>query len=519
MFKQLLKSTAITGAMTFLSRVLGFVRDIIIARYFGASVASDAFLVAFKIPNFLRKLFAEGAFSQAFVPVLSEYKVKQSDDEVQSLIDHVSGYLSLILLIITVIAIIAAPVIIMISAPGYVGLEDGRYKMSYEMLRITFPYLFLISLTALGGAILNTYGRFAVPAFAPVLLNACMILSSILLSEYFVVPIYALAVGVALGGVAQLLFMVPFLKKLGKLPRPRFSRKHKGVKKIIKLIIPALFGVSVSQINLLLDTMIASFLEVKSVTWLYYADRLLEFPLGIFGVALATVVLPSLSQDNAAKDSKSFSLKLDWSLRVVLLIATPAALGLFLLAQPMLITLFQYGQFTLEDTSMSSWALKAYSLGLLAFIFIKVLANGYYSRQDTKTPVKIGIIAMIVNMVLNLLIVGLMVYFDFVAPHTGLAIATTGSAIINAWLLYRGLKKQGVYSINSDWNMYVLKIFIALVAMGFTIIMLSPDVNQWHQWDAMDRSLNLTVIIFASMISYFITAFVLRIKFLKIKEI
>ena len=512
MSKQLFKSTLVTGSMTMLSRILGFVRDIIVAKTFGTSVATDAFFVAFKIPNFLRRLFAEGAFSQAFVPVLSEYKTTKSKQETKDLIDNVAGTLATILLVVTLLAIIIAPIIIMIFAPGYLNASDNRFEYATDMLRITFPYLFLISLTALGGAILNTHRRFAVPAFLPVLLNVSLILSAVYLSPLMSVPIYALAIGVTLGGLAQLMFMLPFLRKIKSLPSLKLKRGHKGVRKIYRLIIPMLFGASISQLNILLDTVIASFLEARSISWLYYADRLLEFPIGVFGVALATVVLPSLSKDHAKKDLASFKAKTDWSLRLVLIFTMPAALGLLLLAQPLLITLFQYGEFSLVDTQMSAYALQAYSIGLIAFIAIKILANGYFSRQDTKTPVKIGIIAMLTNMVFNLVFVGFMIYYDFVAPHAGLALATTCSAIINASLLYRGLAKAKIYQFDKSWLWFVVKIIIAAVAMTLVVSNLNSEPDLWINLIVSDRIIKLTLLIVVAMIVYFASLLILKVK-------
>ena len=519
MDKAFLKSSSIVTVMTFLSRVLGLVRDYFIARYFGANGFTDAFLVAFKIPNFLRRLFGEGAFSQALVPILAETKANHDEEEVQNVINHIGTKFLTILIVITIISVVLAPLVILVFAWGfYFDADPTKFDLASSMLRITFPYLLLISLTAFAGSILNTYDKFAVPAFTPVLLNISMILSAVYLSQYLETPIMALAWGVLIGGVVQLLFQIPFLIKIKKLPHLTRG-DHPSVKTLKKRMLPALFGVSVSQINLLLDTIIASFLISGSISWLYYADRLIEFPLGVFGVALATVVLPSLSQDHATDNTKAFAKKIDWSLRVVLLMAAPAAVGLFLLAEPMLITLFEYGEFNTQDTSMSGWALKAYSLGLLAFIFIKVLANGYFSRQDTKTPVKIGIIAMVVNMGLNLLFVLPMIYYDFVAPHMGLALATTGSAIVNAVLLYRGLSRQGVYTIDNSWLRYALKITVALFAMGLCIALLNPSLTEWHGLGASQRVLQLSGIILAAIGIYFVALASMNIHFWKIKDL
>jgi putative peptidoglycan lipid II flippase len=455
----------IVSLMTMLSRVLGLVRDIVFARYFGAGGVMDAFVVAFKIPNFLRRLFAEGAFSQAFVPVLSERRSNGSELEVRQLTDAVAGTLGGVLLLVTVIGVVAAPLFIMLFAPGFVG-ESDRFELATGMLRITFPYLLLISLTAFAGGILNTYSRFAIPAVTPVFLNLSMIAAAIWLSPMMEVPVTALAWGVLVGGVVQLLFQIPALLKLGMLPRPRFRWHDSGVRKIIKLMIPTLFGASVAQINLLLDLVIASLITAGSMSWLYYSDRLMEFPLGVFGIALSTVILPKLSGHFAEENHEAFNRTMDWALRLVVLIALPASAGLFLLAEPMLALLFQRGEFTAYDVDMAAVSLMAYSLGLVGFILVKVLINGYFSRQDTRTPVKYGLVAMVSNMGLNILFVGLMVQAEYGAPHAGLALATAGSSLLNAWLLYRGLQQRQVYRPLAGWRHHLLQVVLALTAMS-----------------------------------------------------
>ena len=390
--------------MTMLSRVLGLVRDMVIARYFGAGAGADAFFVAFKIPNFLRRLFAEGAFAQAFVPVLSSYRQQESITEVRRLVNAVAGVLGLVLLGVTAVAMLGAPLLTAVFAPGFLD-DDLKFGLASDMLRITFPYLLLVSLTAFAGSILNSYDRFAVPAFTPVLLNLAMISAAIFLSPLMETPVIALAWGVFIAGALQLFFQLPFLMQLGLMPRPKVDYRHEGVRRIMKLMVPALFGVSVSQINLLLDTVLASFLQTGSVSWLYYSDRLSELPLGVFGIAIATVILPSLSRKHAAESADQFAATLDWAVRAVLLIGLPAALALALLAEPLIATLFHYGEVTDRDVTMAAQSLRAYSAGLLAFMLIKVLAPGYFARQDTKTPVKIGIIAMVANMAFNLALI------------------------------------------------------------------------------------------------------------------
>lgn len=495
MSKKLVKSTATVSGMTLLSRVLGFIRDMVVARIFGAGEVTDAFFVAFKIPNFLRRLFAEGAFSQSFVPVFSEYKTQREHEEVKRLADDVVGVFGLILFIITLIGVIAAPVLIAIFAPGFLD-EPRKYALASDMLMLTFPYIFFISLTAFAGGILNTYGRFAVPAFTPVLLNLVLIACAVWLAPQMDEPIMALAWGVFIAGAAQLLFQLPFLARLKLLPRPRFNRKNEGVQRIKTLMIPAIFGSSVAQINLLLDTLIASLLITGSVSWLYFADRLVEFPLGILGIALATVILPSLSKQHAAASPQQFSQTLDWALRLVLVVGTPAMVGLFVLAGPMLATLFQYGEFGAHDVEMSAQALMAYSVGLMGFILVKVLAPGYFARQDTKTPVKIGIIAMVANMVMN-------VIFVFPLAHAGLALATSLSAFLNAYLLYRGLRRDEVYKPEAGWLKLSMQVLLANSLMAALLWWGAGDLQQWFAWGGMERVLQLGLWVALGAVVYF----------------
>jgi len=499
----LFKSTAVVSAMTLLSRILGFVRDMMFARIFGAGEGTDAFFVAFKIPNFLRRLFAEGAFAQAFVPVLSEYKQNGSRDALKLFIDRTGGTLAVVLMIVTILGVISAPILIMLFAPGFLW-QGNRYDLTVEMLRITFPYLFFISSTAFAGSILNTFGRFAVPAFTPVFLNICMISAALWLAPLMSEPIVALAWGVFIAGGVQLAFQFPVLLRLGLLPRLQFGFKDPGVRRIIHLMLPAIFGVSVTQINLLFDTLIASFLVTGSVSWLYYSDRLVEFPLGIFGIALATVILPRLAKNHAAKDTRAFSSALDWSLRWVLVIGVPSSLGLLLLAEPVLATLFQYNEFSVNDVQMAGLSLMAYSTGLVGFILVKVLVPGFTSRQDTRTPVRFGIIAMISNMMLNVLLV-----FQF--AHAGLALATSLSAFLNAFLLLRRLLKQGAYLPGSGWRTFFLRIVLANSAMA-CVLCLWVDPSLWYGWGVLDRVTNLFVWIFVGMSVYVIGLLVVGIR-------
>ncbi|WP_372831072.1 murein biosynthesis integral membrane protein MurJ [Pontibacterium sp.] len=484
----LLRSSGVVGIMTMLSRILGLVRDVVVANYFGASGSADAFFVAFKIPNFLRRLFAEGAFSQAFVPVLSEYRTQRDHLAVKALIDRVAGTLGATLITVTLIAMLGAPLLTALFAPGFYMAGGEKFELAASMLRITFPYLLLISLTAFAGAILNSYERFAVPAFTPVLLNVTLISSAVFLSPLFDPPILALAWGVMIAGVVQLVFQLPFLARLRLLPCPVVDRTDEGVRRILKLMLPALFGVSVTQINLLLDTVLASFLQTGSVSWLYYSDRLAELPLGVFGIAIATVILPSLSRKHATKSAEHFSHTLDWAMRMVLLIGMPAAVALFILAGPMIVTLFHYGALNDRDVHMASMSLQAYACGVMAFMLIKVLATGYFSRQDTKTPVKIGIQAAIANMVLNLILIGPL-------QHVGLAAATSMSAFLNAGLLLHGLLRAGVFQWQPGWSIILFRLVLANAAMGAVLLWLAGDLQQWLEWGVMDRAWNMGVLV------------------------
>ena len=487
--------------MTFLSRLLGLARDIVIARFFSASDAADAFFVAFKIPNFLRRLFAEGAFSLAFVPVLTEYRNNYTAAQTRDLIDRVAGTLGFILLLLSLFGVIASPLLIGVFAAGFID-QPAKFDLTADMLRITFPYILLISMTAMSGGMLNTWKRFAVPAFTPVLLNLSMIGCAVYLSPRLDLPITALAWGVLIAGVAQLLFQLPFLYREGLLPRPKWGWRHEGVQKIIRLMIPALFGSSVAQINLLFDTFIASFLVTGSVSWLYYSDRLLEFPLGVFGIALATVVLPNLSEAHYKKGATHFNDTLRWAIQLSLLIAVPATFGLFLLAQPILATLFQYGAFSANDSIMAAYSLMAYSLGLPAFILIKILASGFYARQDTRTPVRIGVQAMIFNMLLNVVFVVWMVQSGFIAPHVGLALATTASAYFNAYRLARELRRDAILGPVETFSLPLLKILGACIAMGLLIHFMLPNVDLWSELRWFGRLRELAILILPAILFY-----------------
>ena len=496
----LLRSSAIVGGATLLSRVLGLVRDVVLANVIGANGNADAFFVAFKIPNFLRRLFAEGAFAQAFVPVLADTREKGGVAAVRELVDRVAGVLGGTLLLLTLLTILASPLVATVFAPGFLR-DPAKLALTGDLIKITFPYLLLISLTGFAGAILNSYQRFAVPALTPVLLNLSLIAAALWLTPNFQEPAFALALGVLIAGFAQLLFQVPALAGIDLLPRPRWAPRHEGVKRILVLMVPALFGVSVSQINLLLDTVLASLLPTGSVSWLYYSDRLTELPLGVFAIAIATVILPTLSGQRARADDPAFSDTLSWAIRSVLLIAIPATVALAFLAEPLLISLFQYGAFGASDRVMAAVSLQAYALGLGAFMLVKVLAPGFYARQDMKTPVRIGIIAMGTNMVLNLaFVLPLMWWFNI--GHAGLALATSVSAWLNAGLLYRGLRRDEVLKITGFPLAWTMRIVVAVLLMTLVLWGITPEIRLWEQWDAWQRGSRLLGVCLGGLLTY-----------------
>ncbi len=482
----LIPSLVKVSGNTLLSRLLGFVRDLVMAQLFGADGKTDAFLVALKIPNFFRRLFAEGAFASAFVPVLMEYRVKRGFGELKALVDNLAGSLGVTLLLMTLIGVAGAPLFILLFAPGFSG-EGAKMALAVESLRLTFPYLLFISLTAFAGGILNIYNRFGIPAFTPVLLNLSIIGCAFWLSPRLAEPILALAWGVLIAGVAQLTLQLPFLNKLGLMPRPRPDFRDPGVRRVLHLMLPALLGVSVIQVNLLLNTLMASFLPSGSISWLYYSDRLMEFPLGLLGVALGTVILPNLSRRQAEGSTDGFSRTLDWGLRLVLLLGLPAGIGLLLLAEPIMATLFQSAAFDAQDVVMAGRGLMAYSLGMVGFILIKVLAPAYFARQDTRTPVKIAVRALILNIVLNIALM-------LPLAHAGLALATTVSASVNAWLLYAGLRREGIYQPLPGWRTRFLRVSVACLLMGFSLWFGSALAGEWLElarWDKIWRLLSI----------------------------
>ena len=497
--------------MTFLSRLLGLVRDMVTANLLGAGAAADVFFFANKIPNFLRRLFAEGAFAQAFIPVLTEVEAEGDKPSLRLFIARTAGTLGTIVTIVSLLGVIGSPVLAALFGTGWFidylqgGGSAEKFELASAMLKITFPYLWFITFVGLSGAILNTLNRFAVAAFTPVLLNVVIISCAIFFADAFQEPAYAMAWGVFIGGAVQLLFQIPFLARAGVLVKPTWGWRDPKVTKVRKLMLPALFGVSVSQINLLLDTLIASFLVTGSISWLYYSDRLLEFPLGLFGIAIATVILPTLSRDFVADKPEQFSANMDWAVRMVSLLGIPAAAGLIILAEPLLLVLFQRGAFTPETATFASYSLIAYATGLLSFMLVKVFAPGFYSRQNTKTPVKFGIWTMAANMVFNLI---------FAVPfgYIGLAMATALSGTLNAVLLYQQLHRDGVYRFSSATVRFLLRVLLATTVMVGLLIWLTPPITDWYQFDTLQKIWQLMLLIGIGGTGFVISALLLGIR-------
>lgn len=500
----LLKSLAAVSSMTMFSRVLGFARDAIVARIFGAGMATDAFFVAFKLPNLLRRIFAEGAFSQAFVPILAEYKSKQGEDATRVFVSYVSGLLTLALAVVTVAGMLAAPWVIMVTAPGFADTAD-KFALTSQLLKITFPYILLISLASLVGAILNTWNRFSIPAFAPTLLNISMIGFALFAAPYFNPPVLALAWAVTVGGVLQLVYQLPHLKKIGMLVLPRINFHDAGAMRVVKQMGPAILGVSVSQISLIINTIFASFLASGSVSWMYYADRLMEFPSGVLGVALGTILLPSLSKSFASGNHDEYNRLMDWGLRLCFLLALPSAVALGILSGPLTVSLFQYGKFTAFDALMTQRALIAYSVGLIGLIVVKVLAPGFYSRQDIKTPVKIAIVTLILTQLMNLAFIGPL-------KHAGLSLSIGLAACLNASLLYWQLRKQKIFTPQPGWMAFLLRLVVAVLVMSGVLLGMLHIMPEWSLGTMPWRLLRLMAVVLAGIAAYFAALAVLGFK-------
>lgn len=490
----LLKSFAVVSTITFCSRVLGFVRDTIVARMFGVGFETDAFFVAFKLPNLLRRIFAEGAFSQAFVPILTEYKNQKSENDTRLLIAWISGLLTLVLAVVTLIGILTAPWIILITAPGFTKSYD-KFVLTYSLLRITFPYIFLISLTSMVGAILNTWNLYSVPAFAPTFLNISMIISSLFAAPYFNPPILALAWSIIIGGILQFFYQLPFLKKIGMLVLPRINIYDIGIWRILKQMVPAIIGVSAGQISMIVNTMFTSFLVSGSVSWMYYADRLMEFPSGVLGVALCTILLPSLTKSISNKKYSEYSILMDRGLRLCLILSAPSAVILGCLSQPLTIVLFQYNKFTAFDVMMTHKILVSYSMGLIGLITVKVLATGFYSLHDMKTPVKTAIITLLLTQLFNLICIGPL-------KHVGLSLSISLSASCNAFMLYFQLRKKKLYIPQPGWVGFVIKITIAILVMIMVLMSIIAIMPEWQIGTMFSRLFRLSILISIGTIIY-----------------
>lgn len=463
------KTLATVSGMTMLSRITGLAREILFARAFGASAYTDAFNVAFRIPNLLRRLFAEGAFSQAFVPILAEYKNQKGEAATKNLVDHVATVLIWVMLATTLVGILATPVIVYFIATG-LKYNQSAFDAGVVMTRIMFPYIGFMAFVALAGGILNTWREFKIPAFTSVLLNVSFIIASLFVAPYLQQPIYAMAFAVFVGGILQVMLQIPALIKIGMLPRlywnPMIGLQDEGVRRVLKKMGPAVFAVSAAQISLMINTNIASRLAHGSVSWLSYADRLMEFPTALLGVALGTILLPSLSNAYAENDMVEYSALLDWGLRLTFLLALPCAVGLATLSEPLTATLFHYGKFDSVSVAMTAHALVAYGVGLIGLILVKILAPGFYAKQDIRTPVKIAIGVLIATQLMNYLFV------PWIA-HAGLALSIGLGACLNASFLFWGLRRRNIYVPRPGWGMFLAKLAGALILLALAAIIVS----------------------------------------------
>lgn len=513
------KNTAVVSIFTMISRVFGYIRDAAIFIFISNSNgALDAFFVAFKIPNFFRRIFGEGALSTAYVPVLSDYKNNDKGKDLKEFINASITYLSIILLIISIIGVAITPILIYFIAPGFVYAESGQYELSYNLLRITFPYMFFICLTAVSSSILNCHEKFSIPAFTPAILNIILIISVLFFSTNFNEPVYALAWGLLFAGIVQLIFVLYPLVKMGLFPKVSFNKNHPGIKKIKELMLPVIFGSSVTQINLIFDTIIASFLITGSISWLYMSDRFIELPLALFGISIATVLLPKLSEYYNNSDRESYNSTINWGLKLSVLISIPTSIGLILLAKPIIITLLQYREFSPNDVSMTSLSLVAFACGLPGMIGAKILITNYYSQKNTRYPVKAAVISVIANFVMNLTFVYYLISSDFKGAHVGLALATSVSAYINFILLFSNAIKTKILEIDKSIFIIILKTVLSSIVMILFILYFDLNMHTWINLNLLERISRLAMIISLASLIYFTLLYLLKISPKKIKK-
>ncbi len=521
------------GSMTMISRVFGLLRDVVISSVFGANAATDAFWVAFRIPNFMRRLFAEGSFTTAFVPVFTQIKETRPHADLKTLISRTAGTLGGVLLVIVGVGMIFTPQVALLFSPG-AAHDPQKLDLTIQLLRLTFPFLMFVSLTALAGGALNSFNRFGMPALAPVILNICMIAGALWLSPLLQTPILALGWAILFGGVVQLLFLLPQLARLDLLALPRWGWGHPDVRKVMRLMVPTLFGSSVAQINLLLDTVIASLLIAGSQTWLSQADRFLELPLGVFGIALGTVILPTLSRHHVNTDHAGFSKALDWGLRTTLMIAVPAMLGLMLLSRPLVATLFQHGQFTAFDTRMAALSVFGLSFGLPAFALVKVVLPAFYSRQDTKTPVRAGVASLVANMFFNVIFLAILYYLWVPSTlqqgsvwtalskvpglHFALGLASAVASYLNLALLWHWLKRAGVYEAQPGWGKFLLRLLIACVLMTGAVLVGLHWAPDFTRVALMQRIAWLSVLVLGGVFIYLLAMFAVGFRARDLRE-
>ena len=497
----LLRALSTVSSMTLLSRITGLARETLKATAFGAGLQMDAFEAAFRLPNILRRLFAEGAFAQAFVPIFAEYRRVRGDDETHALVARVGTLLMVALLVITALGVLAAPWLVYLLASGF-ARTPGKVELTADMIRIVFPYILFVSLVSLSGGILNVYRRFAIPAFTPVLLNVSIIGGALFLAPYCNPPVLALAWGVFIGGAAQLALQVIPLARIGMLPRPRFDWRDPGVRRVLRGMGPAVIGVSAAQISALINTQLAAALGDGRISWITYADRLMEFPTALLGVALGTVLLPSLAKHHADANPAEYSALIDWGARLAFLLALPAAIALWLLALPLVTTMYQYGRFSVEDAMQTRVALLGYSVGLLGLILVKILAPGFYARQNMRTPVKVAFVTLLVAQTLAVILM-------FRIGHAGLTLSTSIGALLNASLLFWFLRKHGIYMPGPGWLKFLLKLLVALAVLAAVLAWAAGSDATWLGASLWNRIGRLAWVIGAGGVAYFATLWLL----------